>query len=128
MSATVGIETVSPECARRWLGESQTHNRSLRERTVSKYAALMRDGSWMPGVGSITFDAHGALADGQHRLHAIVASGVSVPMVVVRGVHPDARLWADTNIVRTTTDALSIAGMVEAHGSAVGTAVRLLLT
>lgn len=55
-----------------------TGNRRLRPSTVSHYADQMRRGEWKETHQPIAFDDDGNLIDGQHRLAAVVESGVGV--------------------------------------------------
>lgn len=72
---------VTPEIARAWLARN-TDNRNLRDGLVRQLAADMKNGAWMPNHQGVAIRADGTLLDGQHRLSAIVMSGVSVWMLV----------------------------------------------
>lgn len=50
-------------------------NRPLRPSHVQDLAHAMRSGQWRATHESILVDVNGVVADGQHRLHAIVESG-----------------------------------------------------
>jgi hypothetical protein len=80
------IMQINPTMAQRWLNERNNHNRKLYESTVESYARDMKRGLWALNNQGIGFDEEGNLLDGQHRLMAIVWSGVTVPMVVVKGL------------------------------------------
>ena len=49
----------------------------------------MQDGKWRLNGKTICFDSTGRLLNGQHRLSAVVRSGVTLTTVVVRGLDPD---------------------------------------
>lgn len=76
--------TVTPDLARQWL-HNNTGNRKLKEDTVEAYARDMRNGDWLTTHQGIAFNDEEQLIDGQHRLEAIVRSGVSVVMLVSHG-------------------------------------------
>ena len=84
-------EDVTPDMARTYL-KSNTHNRPLDAARVSKYAADMRAGRWLVSPETISFDEHGVLLNGQHRLGAIVESGArqSVDTKRRRKRHPSS--------------------------------------
>lgn len=82
---TFSWEKITPELAAEWL-KSNTHNRPLRSTTVDAYARDMKTNRWSPNHQGIAFSLSGALLDGQHRLSAIVASGVAVWCMVFRGI------------------------------------------
>lgn len=57
--------------------------RPLNERDVAKYATDMKAGNWGVTGQGISFDEDGNLIDGQHRLAAVMRSGVTIEMVVI---------------------------------------------
>lgn len=85
---------VSPEEASLLLDEHNPYNyRKLNLSTVKLYAKDMADGNWKENGETIKIDINGNLIDGQHRLQAIVDSGISVELVIVEGLDPSV---ADT--------------------------------
>ena len=48
----------------------------------------MQNGEWKLNGKSICFDWNGRLLNGQHRLSAVVRSGVPLTTLVVRGLDP----------------------------------------
>jgi len=77
--------TVTPELARLWL-KSNIGNRNIKPLNVIKYAKDMRNGTWTTTHQGVAFDHDGLLADGQHRLMAIISADVAVDMLVTFGV------------------------------------------
>lgn len=120
----VSVVSVTPEMARRWLSRND-NNRHLRGVTVTQYARDMKNGRWQITGESIKFNAEGALLDGQHRLAAIVKAGVTVPMVVMRGIPDSAQRVMDTGQARTASDALAMKG--EKHTSILAAAIRIAI-
>ena len=91
--------------------EKNSNNRSSRQALVEQYASDMRNGLWNAENGeTIKVDSDGGLLDGQHRLMAVVESGVTVKMVVVTGLSPSGRETIDTGLSRTAGDILYLAG------------------
>lgn len=107
----VAVETVkvTPVMAADWL-EFNTHNRTLRFRVVDAYAADMAAGDWQWNGETVKFAADGTLLDGQHRLAAIVQSGVTVPLLVVRDLESGAQDTVDAGARRQFSDALKLRG------------------
>jgi hypothetical protein len=103
----VSIELISPKIATDWLRRNVS-NRSQRPGTVKRYAITMANGKWMLTPEGICFDVSGRLLNGQHRLAAIVQSGVEVEAVVFRGVNSDVFCAFDRGLNRSHADALSI--------------------
>jgi len=103
--------TISPELAAEILTERNIQNRSLDKRQVSRYVNEMVNGRWRVHGNGIQFDKTGRLIDGQHRLQAIVESGLSQAFMVTFGVEPDAIVTIDEGRRRSNFDVASIAGI-----------------
>lgn len=85
-------------------------NRSLGSGRVERYAREMREGRWKYNGDTIRIAHDGALLDGQHRLWAVIESGVTVPMLVVDGLEHDVMPTLDTGRPRGLHDVFTIAG------------------
>ncbi len=101
------IEMITPEMAEKYL-QFNTSNRNLRKTLVSQYARDMLNGNWRLTHQGLAFNKAGTLLDGQHRLAAIVESGVAVRMVVARGVDTQHQLVMDDHAKRSAGDALTL--------------------
>lgn len=112
----VGTVTVmaNPELAREWL-QTAASNRRLNEKAVDRLSRDMLEGRWLLNGESIKFDRDGHLIDGQHRLAAIVKSGITVPMLVVFDLDPLAQQTVDLGVSRTTGQIASMAGVKNAN-------------
>ena len=84
------IQDVTPQMAAAWLSDNP-QNRPLDEKRVAEYAERMRSGGWVEHVkgGSRPIEVldTGRLLNGQHRLSAIVRSGVTLKLRVVVYTH-----------------------------------------
>jgi hypothetical protein len=103
------VRTIGPSDARAMLGQN-TRNRPMRPTIVDKYASLMTRGRWLFTGEPIIIDHAGAIADGQHRLHAIIAADSPQEILVVTGVNPESRDAIGTAIPRTPADILAMRG------------------
>lgn len=103
------IMTVDPLTANRWLSRNSENHRNARDVVVAKYAADMAAGRWCLTGAPIQFDTNGTLLDGQHRLKAIIKSGVTIPMFVVEGLPAEAESYMDVGAKRTLADQFGIA-------------------
>src|SRR3954469_22575211 len=90
----VSIETITPEKAAKWLAHNPA-NRNLADARFGAFAAAVLRNEWRLHGESIKFDLNGDLLDGQHRLAAVVKSGVTIQSVVVRGVPRDDQKTID---------------------------------
>lgn len=103
------VELVNPETAQTWLGRNACI-RNLRRGIVNSYARDMEAGLWAFTGEPIKFDLTGALIDGQHRLHALVKSDVTLSLAVFRNIDPSAVHVMDSGARRTAGDALKFQG------------------
>lgn len=97
------LETITPDRAKQFL-EKNNQNRNLRQSVVASYANEMSAGRWLATGDPIRFFEDGSLADGQHRLNAVISSGVTVQMWVLRGVGIEAMAGIDMGAKRTVAD------------------------
>lgn len=93
------LETVTPKLAEAWINANKS-NRKLREGLVEKYACDMRAGKWTQCPEPISFYADGDLADGQHRLFAIIESDTTQEFPIARGLSREAGLNINTGAGR----------------------------
>jgi len=100
---------VTPELAQGWLTYN-TMNRPLSDKLVAKYAETMRSGNWKSNGDTVSFAIDDTLLDGQHRLAAIVKSGVALEMIVVSNLEKDVFSTKDTGRKRSGADILGILG------------------
>ncbi len=98
------VETITPAMAANLLATSN-HNRKIKSARVCQYARDMLAGKWELNGDALQIDSTGALINAHHRLLAVCQSGVSVTMVVVRGLSPDAYKTLDRGVPRSAADA-----------------------
>ncbi len=110
MSIKITLENVSVQKAEDWLNKFNKTNRSLRQGVVEQYAADMKAGKWTQCVDPIVFYDDGELADGQHRLYAVIESDMTQTFSVMRGLDRASGLNIDTGLGRTVTDNGRISG------------------
>lgn len=106
---SITLTDVTPAAAEQLLGRN-SRNRNVRQATVDAYARDMTAGNWLVTGESIKVATNGDLIDGQHRLLAIVKSGVTVQMFVAKGIELEAMRVVDTNVKRSSADMLKLDG------------------
>lgn len=104
-------ELITPELAAAYLNKNSV-NRNLKDTSIGRLAADMRDGKWRLTHQGIAFYEDGRLSDGQHRLHAIIRSGVSVMMSVTRGLPLVSAGAIDLVVPKTHVDNIQILAKV----------------
>jgi hypothetical protein len=104
---------VTPEMAKSWLERCNNKNRALSRGAVEKYAADMRAGKWMQThQNAIAFYDDEDLADGQHRLSAVVVANTTIPMFVATGLQRDAVSAIDQGKSRSMADVMKLSGVI----------------
>lgn len=81
-------QVISPQVAAELLAKNSDNYRNIQKSRVSKYAKEMKLGRWLKNGEAIKMYSNGVLADGQHRLSAVIESGQTVPMLVIDGIDP----------------------------------------
>lgn len=114
------VQTITPAIAAKML-EGNANNRALSEGRVRGLADAMTAGEWRVAQ-PIILDYNGRLVDGQHRLQAVIRSGVPTKFLVVTGVEPETFSVVDQGKNRTAVDLHHIMGGIN---SAIHTAVAM---
>lgn len=107
---TIVRETITPKVAERYLN-MYAGNRKIVDTNVAYFASLIRAGRFRLTHQGIAFHVDGHLADGQHRLWAIIETGIAVEMFVARGLLDEDVLAIDNGRTRDLKDAAHYAGI-----------------
>ncbi len=83
-------------------------NRPLKPRLVDNYVRQIESGNWRRTHQGIAFDEEGVVLDGQHRLHAIVRTGQSQPMLIFLNENQAAHESIDGGKQRTLLDVVRL--------------------
>lgn len=108
------IETITPQIAAKLL-ESNLNNRPLTEAHVASLVKEMKNGRWKVNGDNIRISDKHVIIDGQHRLNAIVKSGVTIQSWVMRGLSDDVFDTIDVGKRRSAGDTLGCRGEKNAH-------------
>jgi hypothetical protein len=100
---------VTPQIAE-WLLKLNTGNRPLVRRGIDRFAKILRDGAWKNTGEPVIVCREGILNDGQHRLSAIHATGITADLDVRFGVVREAFHATGTGKIRRASQVLSIEG------------------
>ena len=90
------------------LMQANTANRPKRAAYASSLARIMRRGEWKTNGDTIRVSRSGVVLDGQHRLQAIIESGLTVTVILVTGLDDDVFSTIDRGLGRKTSDSLAI--------------------
>lgn len=103
------IKTITPEIAKKML-EKNSKNRQLSHTNVQKLAREIKAGRWRLNGDMIRISVDGDVLDGQHRLWAVVRSGMTIQTWVMYDVPGDVFDTIDVGKRRSAADTLSCMG------------------
>jgi hypothetical protein len=114
--------TMTPALATTLL-EGNTGNRRLDPRRVKSLVAAFTAGEYKFEGSPIRIGPGGLVLDGQHRMEAVRASGVSIQVLLITDLDPSVQLVLDTGKPRTFVDFLTVHGVSNATNVAATTAL-----
>jgi hypothetical protein len=117
---------VTPAIAKEWLSKNVA-NRKLKTNKVDQFARDMASGNWQPTHQGIAFYEDGTLADGQHRLKAIVQADKPVLMLVTMNLSKSALMAVDMGTPREAHDIAKLGGYPDWINPSTIAIVRALL-
>lgn len=104
------VMKVTPAIADAWICDCNTHNRKLVDAHVDRLAGEMKAGRWRLTHQGIAFSTNRVLLDGQHRLWAVVLSGVTVPLRVFFNEQAEGLGAIDAVQARSNDQIITLAG------------------
>ncbi len=112
---------VTPQLAKILLG-GNLKNRPRKTRNFKRLCAQLRAGQWKVNGATISLSWEWLLIDGQHRLFAIIETGIPALCIIGYGFDPSVFATLDQGAKRTNADNLSIAGFANTRllASAIG--------
>jgi hypothetical protein len=115
------VVAVTPVIAREWL-RLNNRNRVIRPARVNAYARQMTKGLWTVNGEAIKIATNNDILDGQHRLLAVVKSGVTIHILVVTGLPPETQDTMDGGAKRSSGDVFGLRG--EQNATILGSVAR----
>jgi len=110
---TTQVEKITPAIAEKMLA-SCSHNRPIDTQLVNLYTQEMLADRWKTTSQGIAIDWNGCMHQGQHRLLAVVKSGVTIYMNVTRNEDPENFKVLDVLKTRTSGQVFQLAGIANA--------------
>lgn len=114
--------TISPMLAQMML-DRNVINRPVRTSKVDAWVEAIKNGLWKLTHQGIAIDTNGNMCDGQHRLRAIIKSGISVQMRVTYDCDPGDFDVLDTGSLRSRSDVLAIKGIAPKIANIISSAI-----
>lgn len=106
LSTNGRLIAITPDMANDWLRRNK-HNRPLRKHLVQRLQEEIEGNHWRMNGQTISFDEHGNILDGQHRLTAIARANRTVDSYVVHGVPRESYATIDTGATRSGADSIA---------------------
>lgn len=104
--------TITPAMAAEMLEKNEI-NRDVKAHRVAHWAKLMESQDWYITHQGIAFYEDGTLADGQHRLLAIIKINKAVTFLVTYGLPKAAAMAIDSGVKRSLIDGIKISGIAD---------------
>jgi hypothetical protein len=123
MTQQAKLITITPKLAEAFLENNGT-NRPLKSRHITGLARAMKEGDWKINGDTIRMSKSGTIIDGQHRLHAVVRSQITIQSWIIVGLDNDVFDTIDIGKKRTVADTLSCRG--EKNTTTLASSLRLL--
>lgn len=121
---SIYLVKMTPQAAQEILAHNAKGQRSISKVTVEKYASDMGTMDWQFNGAPVLISNKGELLDGQHRLTAIIESGISQILLVIHGVDAQAMATIDAGRGRSYADILKIREFAN-HGYLAGLTARV---
>lgn len=103
------LETIGPERAA-YILEHNNHNRPIVRTNLARICRDLNNGEWKLNGETIVLASDGELMTGQHRLKAVVLTGIPIKTFVVYGIDRSAFPTMDQGTSKSVSAILSIGG------------------
>lgn len=117
---------ITPELAQHYLTFNR-NNWDVIPNRIEAYADEMRRGEWIENGDSIVFTKNARLIDGQHRLQAIIKSGVTIFTQVVYGCEERAQVTKDVGRTKKAKGVMVVEGLPPWEACVAGTALHTII-
>lgn len=118
------VVTITPEWAQEILRQN-VHNRHVRRSLVDKYAYAIKTNQFPLTHQGIAIGSNGVLLDGQHRLLAVLKTGIPLQTLLCTNCDPATFTVLDSGATRKSADVLRIENVPSANTAAA--AIRLYI-
>jgi hypothetical protein len=119
---------VTPEMAYNMLLHHNGCNRKINLKRVLTYCKCILEGGWVLNSQGVSFYDNGMMADGQHRLLAILLSGKVIRLAISSGLNKDSKPYIDEGRARTIHDTSKVVGNDNFSSNELKTAVWMMDT
>lgn len=85
-----------------------THNRNIKKSNLQKVTRALANGEWQVNGEATKIASDGKILDGQHRLMAVVQTGVPMKTLLIQGLPNETQETMDTGSPRSAADVLRL--------------------
>lgn len=117
MKEEIKVEVITPTYAAELL-KMNTNNRAVRQSKVDLLAESMKKGEWELSNDAIVISDGNVLLNGQHRLMAVVKSGMSCAFIIYKGAADRTFEIMDTPSLRSLADVVKHKGCANQNNTA----------
>ena len=107
----VDIEYITPEKAQAYLSLNFKNNRKVVQNNIIELEREMKAGRFTLSDSAICFNTENVLVNGQHRLIAVLKTGLTQPFVVLKNLPDKSKLIMDVGKSRVMHDRITVSGI-----------------
>ena len=108
---SVGIEFITPEQAQVYMGHNFKNNRKVVLNNILELEREMKSERFILSDSAICFNTENVLVNGQHRLLAVIKTGLTQPFIVVKNLPDKSKLIMDVGKSRVMSDRITVSGV-----------------
>lgn len=105
----MSVGLITPEVAAELLALNFDCNRKVTPNAIKRYSRLLSEDKWL-FAEPVKLSSDGRLIDGQHRLNAVISSGIAAPFIVLTGYPFESAQVLDQGRTRTAIQIGQIRG------------------
>ena len=105
------LEFITPEKAQFYLEKNFENNRKISTNNLEELKREMKNSRFILSDSAICFDVDGTLVNGQHRLLAVVQTGMTQPFLVVKNMPSKSKQIMDVGKSRCMSDRITVSGV-----------------
>ena len=105
------LEFITPEKAQFYLEKNFENNRKISTNNLEELKKEMKNSRFILSDSAICLDVDGTLVNGQHRLLAVVQTGMTQPFLVVKNMPSKSKQIMDVGKSRCMSDRITVSGV-----------------
>ena len=107
----VSIEFITPQQAQIYMNRNFANNRKTVLNNILELEREMKAGRFILSDSAICFNTENTLVNGQHRLLAVIKTGLTQPFIVIKNLPDKSKLIMDVGKSRVMSDRITVSGI-----------------